>query len=76
MAAEDNVNKTQLGPWIPNLQRDDSIQWHMVSFHHQVHDGDFPAKYDDEGWQKLHNQLHAEDKLSKPHQHFTPKKRK
>lgn len=76
MAAEENVSKTQLGPWIPSQNKDWQIRWHMTSFHHHVHDGDFPKKYDDEGWQKLHDQLHADDKVSKPHQHWTPKDRK
>ena len=76
MAAEDNLSKNQLGPWIPSQTRDDSISWHMLSWHHQLHEGEFPAKYDNEGWQKAHDQLHAENKVSKPHQHWTPKKRK
>jgi hypothetical protein len=76
MSAEDNLNKNQLGRWIPNIPRSHELRWHLLAMHKQMHEGPSPDKYDNKGWNQLHDQLHAEGKVTENHQHFTPKKRK
>jgi hypothetical protein len=76
MSAEDNLSTPQF-KWVPNKTVGYQIKNHILSDHFQQRQlGDpQPSKYDDEAWVKIHDQLHAEGKVSKEHKHWTPKKK-
>ena len=74
MSAEDNLSKPQF-KWIPHPKIGYKVKDHILSYHFQqrsIEDKN-PSKYDDEAWTQIHDQLHAEGKLSKDHKHWEPK---
>ena len=74
-----DINPSQFGDrWVPHRKIGYQIKNHLLSMHFQVRQstGIDPSKYDNEAWQKIHNDLHANDKMSKPHKHFDPKEKK
>ena len=70
------INPQQFGDrWIPRQKFGYQIKNHLTSMHFQVREseGHDPSQYDSEAWHKIHDDLHANDKMSKPHKHFVPK---
>jgi hypothetical protein len=75
MSAEDNLSR-QFGDkkkWIPTPIPGWKIKDHMLSYHFRQSDVPRPSKYNDKAWKTIHDNLHAEGKLSEPHDHWTPK---
>ena len=74
MSAEDNLSNPQFR-WVPNKKIGYQIKNHLLEMHFQqrsIEDPN-PSKYNDEAWTQIHDQLHAEGKLSKDHKHWEPK---
>jgi len=76
MAAEDNLSTPQF-KWVPHPKIGYKIKNHILSDHFQQRsiDDPSPSKYNDEAWVQIHDQLHAEGKLSTEHKHWNPKKK-
>lgn len=74
-----DINPKQFGDrWVPRPRLGYQIKNHLTNMHFQVREstGIDPSSYNDEAWHEIHNDLHANDKFSKPHNHFTPKEKR